>query len=292
MRRFILLPLVLCSISLAQTTRPSAPIIELRGDGASIGQMHGAALGEQVRALSIAFLGKAIDPTLAPIATRAALAFEPQLAPAHLAEIRALASAAKIDESTLMLANSFLDLSPMEACSTITLPAEAAPDHVARFGRNLDFPSFGVADKASIVLVYHPSDRFGFVTIGWPGMIGALSGMNEHGLALANMEVSRPAGGAPHAMPYTLLYRTLLEQCKTVDEAIALLKRTARQTPNNLMLMDATGHRAVVELTADSVVVREAKPAAALISTNHQRGQDFDKPGLCKRYDYLHDTAA
>jgi predicted choloylglycine hydrolase len=92
-------------------------------------------------------------------------------------------------------------------------------------------------------------------------------------------------------MPYTLLYRTVLEQCKSVDEAIDLLKRTPRQTPNNLMLMDADGNRAVVELTADAVVVRSGKPGAALISTNHPRGDDSDKPGLCKRYDFLHDTA-
>ena len=53
-------------------------------------------------------------------------------------------------------------------------------------------------------------------------MIGVLSGMNEHGLTLANMEVDRPRR-LPVAMPYTLLYRTVLERCRTVDEAIALL---------------------------------------------------------------------
>jgi isopenicillin-N N-acyltransferase-like protein len=253
--------------------------------------MYGQALGPQVRGLADAFLGKAIDPAMHPMMTRAAMGFEPQLRPEHLAEIRALATAAKVDEPEMMLANSFLDLSPMQACSTVSLPADAAPDHVARFARNLDFPSFGVADKASIVLVYHPKDRFGFVTIGWPGLIGALSGMNEHGLTLANMEVTRPAGSAPRAMPYALLYRTVLEECKTVDEAIALLKRTPRQTANNLMLMDAAGNRAVVELTADAVVVRPGSADAALISTNHQRGLDSDKPGLCRRYDYLHDTS-
>ena len=54
------------------------------------------------------------------------------------------------------------------------------------------------------------------------------------------------------AMPYALLYRTVLERCKTVEEAIALLETTPRQTANNLMLMDATGNRAVVEITPES----------------------------------------
>lgn len=30
---------------------------------------------------------------------------------------------------------------------------------------------------------------------------------------------------------------------------------------------------------------------SALVSTNHQRDQDADKPGLCSRYDYLHDQS-
>src|SRR5207302_1249520 len=112
------------------------------------------------------------------------------------------------------------------------------------------------------------------------------------GLALANMEVSR-SPRFPTALPYTLLYRTVLEDCRTVNEAVALLERSPRQTANNLMLMDATGDRAVVEIRPESVTVRRATANAALISTNHQRGPtDLDTPGRCNRFDYLHDTAA
>ena len=93
-------------------------------------------------------------------------------------------------------------------------------------------------------------------------------------------------------MPYTLLYRSILEQCKTVQEAIDYLNRTPRQTTNNLMLMDASGDRAVAEITPDSVTVRRAPDDAALISTNHQRGTDCDTTGRCKRFDFLHATAA
>jgi predicted choloylglycine hydrolase len=243
-------------------TRPVAPIIELRGDAPALGEQHAKALGDAVQAVSV-FLDKAIGPDMRPLATRGAMAFESTLRPEHLAEIKALASSAKVAEADIMLANSFLDLSPMTACSSISVPSEASPDHVARFARNLDFPTFGIADKSSVVFVYHPADRFGFVSVSWPGLIGALSAMNEHGLALANMEITRPAGTMPKAMPYTLLYRTVLERCKTVDEAIALLKSTPRQTPNNLMLMDASGNRAVVELTPENVIVRTGKPGAA-----------------------------
>jgi predicted choloylglycine hydrolase len=190
-----------------------------------------------------------------------------------------------------MIAQCFLDLRPMTACSTIALPADASPDHVARLGRNLEFASLGVADKHSVVLAYRPEGRFAFVSIGWPGMIGVLSGINEHGLCIANMEVTRGMR-MPRAMPYSLLYRSVLEQCRSVDEAVAFLERTPRQTANNVMLMDEKGVRAVVEITPERVVVRRGASGAALESTNHQRGKDQDRHGLCRRYECLHDGAA
>ncbi len=268
------------------------PIVELRGSPADIAAAHARQLGEPIRNLFGAYFGRYFENALQRnMAMLAATAFEGKLLPEHRAEVIELAHDVGLDERQVMLGQCFLDLSEMTACSTITLPASASPDHVARFGRNLDFPSFDVADKSTVLMIVHPNDHYAFASIAWPGMMGVLSGMNEHGLTLANMEVDR-GRRMPTAMPYTLLYRTVLERCKTVDEAITLLQSTPRQTANNLMLMDAAGGRAVVEITPESVTVRRGNEVAALISTNHQRGADADTGGRCDRYDYLHDAAA
>ena len=224
------------------------------------------------------------------IALFAAAAFQSQMAPDHRAELFALAKAAEADPQQTTLANCFLDLTGLTACSTITLPASAAPDGVARFARNLDFPSFDIADNATVLLVYKPEGKYAFASIGWPGLIGVLSGMNEHGLAIANMEVTRDAR-PPTAMPYALLYRTVLERCRTVNEAIELIRHTPRQTQNNLMLMDAAGDRAVAEIYPDRVDVRRAGADEALISTNHRRCDLPNEAGRCARYDELDRTA-
>jgi len=273
-----------------------APIVELRGSGEKIGDEYAHQLGGDVQLLHDKYLMKWFqDPGPRFLALGAAVAFEEKLEPAHRAEIHALADALHMDEREAMLANCFLDLAPMAACSTIALPRAASEDGVARLGRNLDFPSLDVADKHSVLLIYHPEGRYAFAAVSWPGLIGVLSGMNEHGLTLANMEVARPSR-FPVALPYTMLYRTVLERCRTVNEAVHLLQTTPRQTANNLMLMDASGDRAVAEITPDGVVVRRADDRSALISTNHQRGPNADgaeyKAGLCDRYDLLHATAA
>ena len=226
------------------------------------------------------------------VALSEANAFENQLRPEHRAEVVALAKASHTDEREAMLGQCFLDIAQLSGCSTVAVSAQASPDGVGRFGRNLDFWSLNVADKYTTLFVVHgDGGRYAYASVGWPGMIGVLSGMNEHGLCLANMEVPR-AMRPPTAMPYPLLYRTVLERCRTVGEAVRLLETTPRQTANNLMLMDAAGDRAVAEITPEGVHVRRAVGAAALISTNHQRDQDADTPGRCDRYDYIHATAA
>lgn len=269
------------------------PLVTLAGTGAEMGTAHGRALGRTIAELHEQYLKKFLrtDDQLA-LAANAAKSFEVKLVPGHREEVAALAAAADLPETQVMLGQCFLDLVPMTACSTVALPAGASVDGVARFGRNLDFPSLGIADKYSTLFVQKPAGKNAFASVGWPGLIGVLSGMNEHGLTLANMEVTR-LPRVPTAMPYMLLYRRVLEECKTVDDAIALLRKTPKQTANNLMLMDASGGRAVVELTPYSVTVRRAGDGQPLVSTNHQRGAtDLDTPGRCRRFDYLRQTSA
>jgi isopenicillin-N N-acyltransferase like protein len=270
----------------AQTPFP-APIVDLRGSGADIGAQHAVSLGQTIQVLHENYLRVFLQNESRRFAamTLAAL-FEARLRPEHRQEVRALAEHLNMDPREVMLAQCFLDLTPIAACSTVTLPGSASPDGVARFGRNLDFPSLNIADKHSVVLIYHPAGKNAFAAVGWPGMIGVLTGMNEHGLTLANMEVRRGAR-FPSAMPYTLLYRTILEDCATVEEAIELLENSPRQTSNTLMLMDASGGRAVVELTPESVFVRRGEQDQALISTNDHRGEDTTSTGQCRRYDTL-----
>lgn len=279
------------AISAARPARPSesltVPIVHLSGSAVEIGEAHGKAMGATIRLLHERYLNVFLagDPERT-VARLAAKAFEALSLPEHQREIAALATASAIDERDTMLGQCFLDLTPMTACSTVALPGSAAADGVARFGRNLDFPSLGVADKYTTLFIVKQTGRYAFASVGWPGMIGVLTGMNEHGLTLANMEVSR-GRRVPTGMPYTLLYRAALERCRTVDEAIAYLRATPRQTANNLMLMDAAGDRAVVELTPEAVVVRRGEADVALLSTNHQRGADAATAGLCTRYDYM-----
>lgn len=266
--------------------RPPFDIVTIGGTPEEIGRGHGQALRDRIRMLEARYV-QAIFGTASRHAAGlvTAAGFRPLMRPHHRAELDALAEAVGLPAGQMLLANSFLDILPSVGCSTIALSGAASADGVPRLGRNLDFPSLGVADDQSLVVVVRPAGRHAFAAVTWPGLIGVLSGMNEHGLTLANMEVARQLR-LPDAMPYALLYRTILEECRTVDEAIAVLEKERRQTANNLMLMDAAGSRALVEITPAGIVVRRAPVGAPLAATNHHRG-DSDEPRLCTRYDCL-----
>ena len=263
-----------------------ADVVVLAGEPGALGREHGRLFATRIRYLEDRYLGRLLrDEAGRARAIEAAAGFRDRLRPHHRAALDAVATAAVLDPERALLANCFLDLLPSVGCSTIALPAAAAPDGVARLGRNLDFPGFRIADGQSIVVVVRPAGRHAFAAVTWPGLIGVLSGMNEHGLALANMEVRRQPR-PPDAMPYPLLYRTVLEECRTVAEAIDLLGREARQTANNLMLVDAAGNRAVVEIRPQGIAVRRGAADAPLVATNHHR-HDRDEPGRCRRYDCI-----
>jgi hypothetical protein len=153
---YLCIAVVLAGCATAPPRRPVAcgpepfpiRIVEMEGSGGDLGSAHAAALGGPIRSLFVSYFGKYFHSALEKnLSLMAAAAFGPYLSPEHREEIHALAAGVGFDEREVLLGQCFLDLSPMTACSTITLPADGSPDHIARFGRNLDFESFDIADK-------------------------------------------------------------------------------------------------------------------------------------------------
>jgi isopenicillin-N N-acyltransferase like protein len=128
------------------------------------------------------------------------------------------------------------------------------------FGRNLDYPTLGYVQEYSLVTVYRQPGKHAFAAVGFPGLVGVLSGMNDAGLSLAVLEVYAPKEKPafdPEGLPYAVCYRRLLEECTTVDEAEKLLKSLKRATTSNLAVCDRNGG-AVFEVTPTKVVRRPA----------------------------------
>lgn len=191
-------------------------------------------------------------------------------------EFEALVKGSGLDRELLLVANAAfdlkLDLPPLFGCSALIIEAERSATGQPIFGRNVDCPSLGYLYKYSLVTVYRPQGKHAFVSIGYPSVVGCLSGINDAGLALAILETTgtNPAEGPvfnPEGVPYALCYRRVLEECTTIQQAEKLLREMKRTTTNNLALCDRSGG-AVFEVTPSRVVVRQTKDCIG-VCTNH-----------------------
>jgi predicted choloylglycine hydrolase len=74
-----------------------------------------------------------------------------------------------------------------------------------------------------LVTVYRQRGKHAFASIGFPGLIGCASGINERGLAVAWLDASSTRDGSPAfnptGTPLVCCFRRILEECATVEEA-------------------------------------------------------------------------
>lgn len=175
------------------------------------------------------------------------------------------------DRSPVVLGNTMFDLKKLFACSASVVTGERSETGGILVGRNLDFPSLGYIHEYSLVTVYRSPGKHTFASVGFPGLVGCLSGMNDAGLCLGVLEICHVKNGEKRfdagGIPFALCYRRILEECKTVEEAEKLLRSMKRTTLTSLAIADPK--RAVVfEITPQSVVVREPENGIGSC-TNH-----------------------
>lgn len=214
----------------------------------------------------------------------------PQFPADHLAEVDAFARGTRLDRLLIVSINAMVDVYRGGfGCSSLMVEPSRSSTGGPLFGRNLDFFVLNDLEKVSLVTVHRPVGKHAFVSIGTPGMFGCLSGMNDAGLSLATHEVYFSRDWSPMAnlrgVPYTLLFRRILEECATVEEAEKLLNSVERTTLFNLALCDCK-RAAVAEVTTKNVVLRPAEDGLC-ICTNHFRTEKLSMLGFCPRYSAL-----
>jgi hypothetical protein len=197
-----------------------------------------------------------------------------QVSADHRTELAAMYRAAGIDDDRAVLNNTFFDLKKTVLCSALLVDGARSDTGGPLLSRNLEYPLLGYAHQYGLVTVYRPArTKHAFATIGFPGMIGCLSGMNDAGLAVAVMEAYQTK---PYyrrcdltGTPFAICYRRLLEDCATVSEAYAALKQMRRTGLHSLAVADRQSV-AVFEITPDHVVLRRPENGVC-ICTNHFR---------------------
>lgn len=268
------------------------PVLTVEGTPQEIGDQVGSLAGKSVeRLLSFPKLylekfgyGGAWNGLV-----RVARTMEPGFPADHLKELEATAKSAKVDRDLAIAGNTFADIKKVGGCSTLTIDAAHSATRGPLMGRNLDYPTLGFLHEHTLVTVYRPAGKRAFASIGFPGFVGCLSGMNDAGLCVAVLEIYSANDDSvsfdPKGTPYALCYRRILEECATVAEAEKLIRSMKRTTRNCLAVCDRETS-AVFELTPKSVVVRKSDDGLCAC-TNHFRTKELATGTICRRFTAL-----
>lgn len=299
MKRLSLLPLLLLALAVRadDAKKPfwteqveGIRVLHCVGGADAWGKAYGEGLKDEVQMLFKDYVQGSTDDAQMQMAMQAVHVMETHVPDDYKAMVRAIAEGSGLTYDQLLCGQCYADLLQMLSCSTFVALGDASADGKPIFGRNMDYPTRGMLHEHTVVSVFHRGEGKSFLTIGFPGMMGAVSGMNDRGLSLAVMNVFSP-DMTPDGMPYLLMFREILERCGTIDEAVELIKATPRTTPNNLMVADATG-AAVIEFSPKAVEVR--RPTDGRVwSTNHFESEklsnekDPNEPTTCGRYKFL-----
>jgi hypothetical protein len=142
----------------------------------------------------------------------------------------------------------------------------------------------GLADGGDsaipVVTIAHPDGRLAWASVGWPGHIGVVTGINSQGIAVM-VDPARTSDVRPTrvARPAALLARAVLEQCKTLDEAVKLVEQTPTLGSAVFVIVDGASSKWVlVERTPSKAIVERAPkvPAFGDVLTTNALAQDPD----------------
>lgn len=209
------------------------------------------------------------------------------------AEARTLARRVGASWREVMLANVSYDLAlATMGCSTVALPTPAGPV----LGRNLDWWPEDILAQTSCVIRSFRGGKLAFVNAGWPGAIGATSGLSGRGFGVVVNAVLCPEGSSKTGYPVLLHLRRVLEDAEDFDEAVKMLSEEKLATSCLLTVVGTKNQeRVVIERTPKQAAQRWGQPNTALVTTNDYRkmfkpqatdaGEIYES--TCMRYDAL-----
>ncbi len=109
---------------------------------------------------------------------------------------------------------------------------------------SIDFGPDFEADR--MVSFYYPDGKYPFVSIGWAGLVGVVTGINARGIFVAANPAHTDDAREADAIPLPMVLRDVLEQADTLEQAIEILQAAELRTAAVVLIGDGVQRKAVV----------------------------------------------
>ncbi len=162
-------------------------------------------------------------------------------------------------------------------CSSFATWGTQSADSSLLIGRNFDFYVGDAFAHNKLVSFYEPEQGYKFASVGWPGMIGVLSGMNETGLTVT-INAAKSAVPTGSATPISILTREILQYASTIEEAYAIAQKRQTFVSESILIGSAKdGKAAIIEKSPEKTVLFAGEEKERIICTNHYQSEAFSK---------------
>lgn len=159
-------------------------------------------------------------------------------------------------------------------CSSFASWGENSADTSLIIGRNFDFYVGDNFARNKQVAFYNPEKGYKFASVGWPGMTGVLSGMNETGLTVT-INAAKSNMPTASATPISILTREILQYASTIDEAYTIAKKRKTFVSESILIGSAKdGRAAIIEKSPEKIALFTGN-GHQLICTNHYQSEAF-----------------
>lgn len=171
----------------------------------------------------------------------------------------------------------------MVGCTSFAAWGDHTADGKLLIGRNFDFYAGDAFSEEKVIAFISPNVGYRHAMVTWPGMVGAVSGMNERGLTVT---INAGKSTMPHQAktPIALLARKILQHAGNIDEAIHMARQHEVFVSESIMVGSAADGKAVlIEVSPQKLGIYEVPKATdALVCANHFQSEPYrsDKRNL------------
>lgn len=169
-------------------------------------------------------------------------------------------------------------------CSSFAAWGSKTDDGSLILGRNFDFYVGDAFAENKIISFVTPQKGYPFMMVTWPGMIGAVSGMNKEGLTVT-INAGKSKIPLVARTPISILTREILQYAKNIDEAIAIARKRKVFVSESIMVGSAFDKKAVlIEVSPRKLGIYDVPNSQQLIATNHFQSKTFKDDKRNKRH--------
>jgi isopenicillin-N N-acyltransferase like protein len=159
-------------------------------------------------------------------------------------------------------------------CTSFAIWDNKTEDGKLLHGRNFDFHAGDEFSEEKIVTFYNPSTGYKFAMITWGGMIGTVSGMNIHGIAIT-VNAAKSKLPKKSSTPITILVREMLQYADTLEQVIEIAGKRKIFVSESIHVSSGKDNKSVlIEKTPFQTCIYTSNNSQ-IICTNHFQSEEL-----------------